>query len=112
MRGILIFIFSCAIFLSAGCAPEQQQESRFVERPAAVYDNLKGHSAAVMVWADWRTRTEYNEIQIDVAKRLTAKLEQRAQPKKEKKPATSPVQFTNPASVVRFQREHPEVMSM
>jgi hypothetical protein len=72
---------------------------------------MKGHSAAVMVWADWRTRTEYSQIQLDVGKVLTKKLEEHFKPKKEGKTAEM-VQFTNPASVVRYQREHPEITSM
>jgi nucleoside diphosphate kinase len=114
MRGIFILICVTGACLAGGCASEQQQpQNKFVEKPAFLYEGLKGHNCAVMVWADWRTRTEYNQIQIDLAKLLTKKLEDHFQPKKEGKKQEPPsVQFTNPASVVRYQREHPEVMSM
>jgi hypothetical protein len=108
MRGIC-FIALLSLSL-AGCATEQQVQNKYVEKPQAVYDGLKGNPAAVMVWADWRTRTEYNQVEIDTARRLTEKL---SRPRKEgKKQETTAGQFVNPASVVRYQREHPEVMSM
>src|SRR5262249_55674041 len=84
-----------------------------VEEPAVTYAGLKGHKAAVMIWADWRTRTEYNQVQIDTARLLTAKLEQRAKVSTEDKKADlAGAQFLRPESVVRYQREHPEVMTL
>ena len=110
MRGIFLLVLLASVCLAGGCAAEQRSENPHVEKPASVYEGLKGHSAAVMVWADWRARTEYNQIQLDTAKKLTAKLEQRL--KKEGKKSESALSpFTNPASVVRYQRENPEVMS-
>src|SRR4051812_3511980 len=98
----------CAL---GGCAAEQKEKSKWVETPAVLYEGLKGQSCAVMVWADWRTRTEYNQIQLDVGKKLTQKLEEHFKPKKEGKNPETLVTFTNPASVVRYQREHPEIMT-
>jgi hypothetical protein len=110
IRLLVVVGFLCAV---AGCASEQQQQkNKWVETPAVLYEGLKGHSCAVMIWADWRTRTEYNQVQLDLGKALTKKLEEHFQPKKEGKKQDIVVQFTNPASVVRYQREHPEVMSM
>jgi len=107
-RIVLVVGMLCAV---GGCASEQQK-SKYVETPAVLYEGLKGHSCAVMVWADWRTRNEYSQIQLDMGKMLTKKLEEHFNPKKEGKKQKTAVQFTNPASVVRYQREHPEVMSM
>ena len=101
-----------SLCITAGCASEQQPKNKYVETPAQQYEGLKNHTAAVMIWADWRTRNEYSQIQLDLGKLLTKKLDDRYQPKKEgKKPEPTVVQFTNPASVVRYQREHPEVLS-
>jgi hypothetical protein len=108
LRIVLTMGMVCAL---GGCAAEQKEKSKWVETPAVLYEGMKGHSAAVMVWADWRTRTEYSQIQLDVGKVLTKKLEEHFKPKKEGKTAEM-VQFTNPASVVRYQREHPEITSM
>ncbi len=95
-----------------GCASDQQPKNKYIETPAQQYEGLKNHTAAVMIWADWRTRNEYSQIQLDLGKALTRKLDEHFQPKKEgKKPEPTVVQFTNPASVVRYQREHPEVLS-
>jgi hypothetical protein len=106
--GILCGVLFCLV---GGCAAEEKPQNKYVEKPAAVYEGLKGQSCAVMVWADWRTRTEYNQIQIDMAKLVTKKLEDRSR-KDGKKTESPTIQFVNPASVVRYQREHPEVMSM
>jgi hypothetical protein len=100
----------CAV---CGCAAEEKPKNKWVETPAVLYEGLKGQGCAVMVWADWRTRTEYNQVQLDLGKVLTRKIDENLKPKKEgKKSEGPPVTFTNPASVVRYQREHPEVMSM
>jgi hypothetical protein len=95
----------------AGCAGEEKPRNKYVEQPAAVYEGLKGQNCAVMVWADWRTRTEYNQLQLDLAKLVSKKLEERSR-KDAKKAESVTIQVVNPASIVRYQREHPEVMSM
>lgn len=108
MRLILVVGMLCAI---GGCAAEEKQKNKWVETPAVLYEGLKGNSCAVMVWADWRTRTEYSQIQLDLGKKLTARLEEHFNSKKEGKKKEVFVQFTNPASVVRYQRENPDSMS-
>ena len=108
-RVILVVGLLCAL---CGCAAEERPRSKWVEAPTGFYEGLKGQSCAVMIWADWRTRTEYNTVQLDLGKSLTKKLEEYLKPMKEgKKSEGPPMVFTNPASVVRYQREHPEVMS-
>jgi len=109
-RIVLLVGIVCAV---GGCAAEEKPRNKWVETPLVFYEGLKGQSCAVMVWADWRTRTEYNQVQLDLGKVLTRKIDENMKPKKEgKKSEGPPVTFTNPASVVRYQREHPEVMSM
>src|SRR4051794_30884127 len=89
-----------AALLAGGCASDEKPRNKYVETPAVLYEGMKGHSAAVMVWADWRTRNDYSSIQLDLGKALTKKLDEHFQPKKEgKKPEPTVVQFTNPASV-------------
>jgi len=110
--GIFLTALSSLLILG-GCTSDQQQKNKYVETPAQLYEGLTPHStAAVMIWADWRTRNEYSQIQLDLGKLVTKKLDDHYQPKKEgEKAKPVVVQFTNPASVVRYQREHPEVMS-
>ena len=110
MRLSIFITLALSICLAGGCAAEQPPQNKYVETPAAVYEGLKGQSVAVMVWADWRTRTEYNEIQLDTAHRL---VEQLAKMKKEgKKSDRAAAEIIDPARVVRFQHEHPEVMTL
>src|SRR5882762_780554 len=110
MRLCIFLVLIISLCAMAGCASEEKPQNKYVEKPAAVYEGLKGQTAAVMVWADWRTRTEYNQIQIDTARRLTEKL---SKTKKDgKKYEFAALEFIDPVRVVRFQREHPEVMSM
>jgi len=107
-RIILIAGLICA---AGGCAAEEKPRNKYVETPANFYEGLSGHTAAVMIWADWRTRSEYDKLQLDLGKALTKKLDEQLQPKKESKKDQA-ITFTNPASVVRYQREHPEINSM
>ena len=98
-----------------GCGGTSQLSSQTdIPTPERTYADLKGRKCAVMVFADWRTRTEYNQIQIDTARLLTGKLEQRLKAAKDEKKSDSGVttEFLNPASVVRYQREHPEVAGL
>ncbi len=85
------------------------------EAPPAVYAGLAGQRVAVMVWASSPIRTEFNQIQLDLARMLENKLIARLGPEPEKdskKAQTSSMQFLNAGSVVRYQREHPEVEAL
>ena len=114
----LWLVVSFALSFVAGCNSSggDQPSHDYVGKPEATYAGLAGKHCAVMIWADWRTRTEYNQIQLDTGRLLTGKLEQLLAPKEKdkekKKDATEtapPATFLNPASVVRFQREHPDI---
>jgi len=100
--------------LVAGCGSGSPAvENKYVETPQAIYTGLRGQRCAVMVWADWRTRTEYNQIQLDTARLLTSKLQEQLKSKEDgKKSDQATTHFTLPASVVRYQREHPEIYTM
>lgn len=82
------------------------------EKPAVTYKGLASQKCAVLVWADGRTRSEYNQVQVDLARAFQDKLMgQMPQDKSGKPDATAP-QFIDPRSVVRYQREHPETESL
>lgn len=113
-----LVVLGLAICL-AGCGttPEVGEGFNAIPTPDHQYTGLAGQSIAVMVWTDWQTRTEYSRIQLDLARATQTRLEQiyvKGDPKKDEKKADakkeeSPaVEFINPASVVRFQRERPE----
>lgn len=86
-----------------------------IEVPDRVYSGLKGQTGAVMVWADVRIRAEYNQVQVDLARLIQARLVERTRASKGKEskdegqPALAGATFLDPRSVVRYQREHPEL---
>jgi len=73
------------------------------------YTNLQNQSIGVMVWADRGLRIDWPNIQLDLANTIQTKLNnpQNAK-KKELNCVTYPVQA---ASIVRYQKDHPEVES-
>jgi hypothetical protein len=92
-----------------GCGLIQTPSSTAEPTPEKTYAGLPRQSAAVMVWADWATRVEYNQIQADLAKALQERLEKKMAEKSDPKNGQpAPSQFLNPLSVVRYQKEHPE----
>lgn len=74
----------------------------------AQYAGLKGQSVAVMVWVEPGLRIDWGlKLQIDLASSIQKKLEAQTKDKAEDMEGTTyPV---NPLSVVRYQRDHPEV---
>jgi hypothetical protein len=107
------FLGVLCLALLAGCG-SSGSSSDDREKPEVQYTGLNGQTAAVMVWVDWRTRTEYSSLQLDLAKALQAKLEppaEEGETKESKKKDEAAVRLINPGSVVRYQREHPETES-
>ncbi len=100
--------------LLAGCAGTTSDPfADSIETPASTYSGLTGQSAAIMIWADFATRTEFNRIQVDLASAIQKQvIEPPGQKKDEKKARPPAVEFVDPRSVVRFQREHPETDGM
>ena len=91
--------------LPAGCAVLGVAASAIPEPDVpARYDGLRGHTVAVMVWADRGVMIDYPSLRLDVATGLQSKLQQ-ARKRRELHDAKFPYV---PASVVRFQEDHPE----
>ncbi len=80
-----------------------------------VYTGMTGQTVGVMVWADRGIRTDWESIQLDIATGIHQRLADprdgkgKSKPHKEFKDASFP---WKPASIVRYQREHPESESM
>ena len=89
----------CAIFgIAANALPEPDVAAR--------YAGLKGHTVAVIVWADRGVQIDYPSLRLDVASGVQAKLQQAIKARKNEVRGAS---FPYPAaSVVRFQEDHPE----
>jgi hypothetical protein len=86
--------------VAASAVPEADVPAR--------YTDLRGHSIAVMVWADRGVQIDYPALRLDVASGIQAKLQQA---KKANKGEVRTATFPYPAaSVVRFQEDHPELL--
>ncbi|HEX2971141.1 MAG TPA: hypothetical protein VHP11_02340 [Tepidisphaeraceae bacterium] len=101
------------MLLAVGCSSEPSlfdtQEPE--DKPELTYSGLAGQSCAVVVWADSRTRSDFNQVQVDLAKAVVSQLAPESKAK-EQKADPQAVHFIDPRSVVRFQREHPEYEGM
>lgn len=115
-------IFSLLIvaigLLCMGCDPmSDSSEEKSLPPPENVYKGLSGQKCAVMVWTDQRTRLDFPNLQLELGKMMVAHLDVLTAVKESNKDAKDkdpnapppPSAFILPASVVRYQREHPEV---
>jgi hypothetical protein len=95
-----LLLTGCEIFgIAAQALPEGQIPAR--------YTGLQGHTVAVMVWAPRGLEIDYPALRLDVASQVQDKLlKAQKAGKGELKGATFP---HIPASVVRFQEDHPEL---
>ncbi len=83
------------------------------------YKGLAGQTVGVMVWADRGMRIEWEFIQLDLANAIHSKLESIANPPvppgKKEAPRTKVKELEGarfpviPASIIRFQQDHPEI---
>jgi hypothetical protein len=79
------------------------------------YTNLVNQTVGVMVWADRGTRIEFPMLRLDLANAIDHKLKEQTLDEKGKPKAktllgvTYPVQ---PASIVRYQEDHPEAEAL
>jgi hypothetical protein len=72
------------------------------------YKGLANQTIGVMVWADHGIQIDWPTLQVDLANGIQKKLQAQVKPK-ELLGAKYPVQ---PASIVRYQRDHPEIEAM
>ena len=87
------------IGLAANAVPEGKIPAR--------YTDLRGHSVAVLVWAPRGLETDYPALRLDLVTAIQSRLQQAQKAgRAELKGATFP---HAPASLVRFQQDHPEL---
>jgi hypothetical protein len=93
-------VAGCAIFgVAAQALPEPKVPAR--------YSGLRGHSVAVLAWAPRGLETDYPALRLDLVAAIQSRLQAAQQARKaELKDATFP---HAPASLVRFQEDHPEL---
>src|SRR5215212_9913472 len=110
-KGSAIFRFSFFLLpsLLAGCAVLGVAAYKLAPPPTIhpEYTGLKGQSVGIMVWADRGIRIDWPNLQLDLANAVQNQLA--ASKKKELEGAQLNVQ---PASIVRYQRDHPQIEAM
>jgi hypothetical protein len=106
---LLVLLPSSFILWLTGCAALGVAAYKLSPPPTIQpqYKNLKGQSVGVMVWADRGLRIDWPSLQLDLANAVQKKLSESK--KKEMTGTAFPVQ---PASIVRYQKDHPEVEAM
>ena len=111
------FILLPSSFLLCGCAALGVAAYK-LKPPETIkpkYTNLANQSVGVMVWADRGIRIDWQMLQVDLANAIEHKLKEQTTDAKGKPKAktlagvTYPVQ---PASIARYQKDHPEVEAM
>lgn len=120
-RALFILLPSCFILILSGCQI-LGVAAQALPPPTIVpqYQGLGGQTVGVMVWADRGMRIEWELIQLELANVIHAKLNAIANPpappgKDKKAPRTKVKELEGttfpviPASIVRFQQDHPEI---
>jgi hypothetical protein len=92
---------------AGGCAAFGVIAHALPQHEKAKYSGLAGEKVGVMVWADQGVRIDYPSLQLDLATRVQTALSK--SDADELKGTTWPVL---PASIVRYQRDHPGIDAM
>jgi hypothetical protein len=95
---LALLLGGCAVFGLVGQAIPETVHAR--------YDGLGGETVAVMVWADDGVLMDFPNLRLDIAKGIQTRLQGAQEEGKQELVGT---QWVSPASVVRFQEEHPEL---
>lgn len=113
-----LWIIGLLATMIGGCAAmsaDMPDDTPKREKPPATYDGLAGQKIAIVVWADWKTRTEagFSQIQLDLGRLLQKELEQRAlDTRRGKKEKTTGMEFVDPRTILLYQKQHPELTGM
>jgi hypothetical protein len=99
LLGIALGTTGCSIVgVAAHALPEPKVPAR--------YNGLRGHRVAVLVWSPRGLETDYPALRLDLVTAVQSRLKARQARKTELKDVTFP---HAPASLVRFQEDHPEL---
>lgn len=105
IKCVMAFLLLAPLALLAGCNIFGAVASAIPETIDAEYKGLRGQKVAVMVWVDRGVRIDFPQLQLDTANVIQTNLAASTD-KDELKETTFPWEAR---SVVRFQREHPEL---
>ena len=116
-RAILYSLLGVIACSAAGCAAIGLAAYKLTppETIKPQYTNLVNQTVGVMVWADRGIRIDWPTLQLDLANNIQKKLQAIQTDKDEKKNALPLTGTTFPypaASIVRYQRDHPELEAL
>jgi hypothetical protein len=108
--------FTICLFplLCAGCAVLGVAAYKLSPPPTIdpVYIGLENQSVGVMVWADRAIRIDWPTLQLDLANSVQTKFQEDQKKKKEGAALVGTTFPVLPASIVRYQKDHPEIEAM
>ncbi len=109
MRNLLLLCL--LLLIPTGCAAVGVLASAVPKPPVeAAYKGLHGQTVGVMVWADRGLRIDFPSIREDLASQVQSLLVAAQKEKSKDLEGTAfPVQ---PASIVKYQKDHPELESL
>ncbi|MEA2711119.1 MAG: hypothetical protein QOF78_3720 [Phycisphaerales bacterium] len=114
-RAILYSLFSILLLMQSGCTllGVAAYKLKPPETVQPKYMGLENKSVGVMVWADRGLRIDWPTIQLDVANTVQKKLNDYQKAKKREAKTLVGTSFpVLPASIVRYQKDHPEIEAM
>jgi hypothetical protein len=114
-RAILYPLFSILVLMQSGCAflGVAAYKLKPPETIQPKYMGLENQSTGVMVWADRGLRIDWPTIQLDLANTVQKKLADFQKGKgRESKTLVGTSFPVLPASIVRYQKDHPEIEAM
>jgi hypothetical protein len=75
----------------------------------ASYHGLQNHTTAVMVWTDRAMAVDWPRLQLDLTRGIQSRLQDLASKPKDHPKELEGTKFAAAESVVRYQRDHPEI---
>jgi len=114
-RSLFILVPSSFILLLCGCAFIGVAAYKLAPPPTIQpkYMGLENQSTGVMVWADRGLRIDWPTMQLDLANTVQKKLADFQKGKGRESKTLIGTSFpVLPASIVRYQRDHPEIEAM
>jgi hypothetical protein len=101
------------LLLPSGCAWLGYAASAMPQKVVARYKGLAGQTVGIMVWDDRALRMDWgSKLQIDLATAIQSKLIAAGTHKDEVEELKGTTFPLDPRSIVRYQRDHPEIEAM
>jgi hypothetical protein len=104
----------CSMLILGGCQALGVAAYKLVPPPTIQpkYTGLAGQTVGVMIWADRGIRIDWPALQLDLANTIDKKLKDEVSAAAKGKVLEGTTYPIQPASIVRYQHEHPEIESL